>query len=210
MDPDRKKYFEILAVLLTGLLKFLFVDWLHFRAFYIGLTSLCWITYVFKRYRDDQTVLKNWGFQKEHFRRSFLFLLPFAIMACAGILIYGHLQHMNILNWHVIPILFLYPVWGLIQQFMITGLVAKNIKELRSVTFKTYQVALFTSLLFALVHYPSIFLMIFVFCMELAFIFTYFKWGNLWSLGLYHGVIASLLLFFVRERDLWLELWPVF
>lgn len=207
-NSDKYRYFEILAVVLTGLLKFIFMDWLNLKAFYIGLTSILWIIYVYKRYQKDHTILISWGFQKKNFRQSFLFIFPFAVLSITGILIYGFLNHADILNWHMIPIFLLYPVWGLIQQFMIIGLIAGNLKELRNITFKNYQIILFTSLLFSLVHYPSVFLMIFTFFIEVVFIFTYLKWRNLWSLGLYHGVIACLLLFYVLERDMWLELWP--
>jgi membrane protease YdiL (CAAX protease family) len=109
----------------------------------------------------------------------------------------------------VIPIIFLYPVFGLVQQFMMIGLIAGNLKAMRNISFRNYQIILITSLLFSLVHYPSVFLMVFTFIMELAFVLAYFKWRNLWSLGLYHGLIGCLLLFYVLERDLWLELWPV-
>ena len=208
VKSDKDRYFEILAVLLTGLLKFILMDWLNLRAFYIVITCLFWIIYVYKRYKSDHTILKSWGFQKDNFRQSFFFLLPFAIISLIVIVLYGVYNHVNILNWHVIPIFLLYPIWGLFQQFMMIGLVAGNLKKLRHITFKDYQIIVLISLLFSLVHYPSIFLMIFTFFMELVFISTYFKWRNLWSVGLYHGVIATLLLFYVLERDLWLELWP--
>lgn len=210
MNPERNKPFEILAVLSTGLLKFILMDWFNLRFLYIGITCLFWISYVYKRYQSDHMILKSWGFQKDHFRQSFFFLFPFAAFSCTGIILYGLHHHADILNWHVIPVLLLYPVWGVFQQFIMIGLIAGNLKELRNIKFKNYQIILLTSFLFSLVHYPSVFLMIFTFFMELVFISTYLKWRNLWSLGLYHGVIACLLLFYVLERDLWLELWPVY
>ena len=152
------------------------MDLLNFRAFYICITCLFWLIYVYRRYQNDHTILKIWGFQKNNFKQSFFFLLPFAILGYAGIILYGLLNHADILNWHVIPIFLLYPLWGLVQQFMIIGLIAGNLKELRQITVKTYQIILVTSLLFGLVHYPSPFLMIFTFFMELAFIITYLKW----------------------------------
>lgn len=208
MNSEKNRSFELLAILLTGLLKFIFIDWFNLRVFYIGIICLFWIGYIYKRYQSDNTILKNWGFQKNNFRQSFFFLFPFAVLSCTGIILYGLYNHTDILNWHVIPILLLYPVWGLFQQFIMIGLIAGNLKELRNIKFKNYQIILLTSFLFSLVHYPSVFLMIFTFFMELVFISTYLKWRNLWSLGLYHGGIATFLLFYVLERDLWLELWP--
>jgi len=210
VNSEKTRSFELLAVLLTGLLKFIFIDWFNLRVFYIGITCLFWISYVYKRYQSDNTILKSWGFQINNFRSSFFLLLPFFVLCCTGITLYGLYNHTDILNWHVIPILFLYPVWGLFQQFILISLIAGNLKELRNIKFKNYQIILLTSFLFSLVHYPSVFLMIFTFFMEMVFITVYFKWRNIWSPGLYHGLIACLLLFYVLERDLWLELWPVY
>ena len=182
----------------------------NYRGFYISLTCLFWIVYVYRRYRSDPTILRSWGFQKENFRQSFLFLLPFALLSYTGIIVYGVLNHVHILNFNVIPVIMLYPVFGLVQQFMMIALIAGNLKALKTNSFKDYQIILVTSLLFSLVHFPSVFLMIFTFLMELVFIITYLKWRNLWSLGFYHGITGCLLLFYVLERDLWLELWPLF
>ena len=79
MNTDKYRYFEILAVLLTGLLKFIFMGLFDYRALYISLTCLFWIIYVYKRYQSDHTVLRNWGFQKENLLKllvnmEFLFL----------------------------------------------------------------------------------------------------------------------------------------
>jgi hypothetical protein len=210
VNSDKYRYFEILAVLLTGVLKFLLMGIFDYRAFYIGLTCLFWLIYVFRRYQGDHTILRTWGFQRDNFKQSVLFLLPFAILSYSGIMVYGILNHVKILNFNVIPILFLYPVFGLVQQFMMLGLIAGNLASMRNPALKKYQIILITSVLFSLVHFPSVFLMIFTFFMELIFIITYLKWRNLWSLGLYHGITGCLLLFYVMERDLWLELWPIF
>jgi len=210
VKTDRYRYFEILAVLLTGGLKFILMDLLDYRVFYICFISLFWIAYVYKRYRNDPTILKTWGFQKDHFRQSMGFILPFAIIASAGILLYGFLKRTDTHFGHLVPVFALYPVWGLVQQFMLIGILAGNLKSLSKVSFRNYQIILITSILFSLVHFPSAFLMIFTFFMELLFIISYLKWRNLWSLGLYHGILGCLILFYVMGRDPWLELWPVF
>ena len=186
------------------------MDWLNMRAVYIVFICLFWLTYVYIRYKGDHSVLKHWGIQKQHFKQSFLFLLPFAILFITGIGIYGYLSRTYILNWHLIPIFLLYPVWGLIQQFMMTGLISGNLKTIRNPGFKNIQIILLTSLLFSLVHYPSEFLMIVTFFMQCIFIAAFLRWKNLWPLGLYHGWIATLLLFFVMGRDLWTELYAGF
>jgi hypothetical protein len=210
LKPDREKWFEVFAVLITGLLKFVMMDWLDMRAVYIVTICLFWLIFVYIRYKGDHSVLQHWGIRKQNFRQSFLFLLPFTVICTTGIGIYGYLSGAYLLNWHFIPIFLLYPLWGLIQQFMMTGLISGNLKAIRNPGFKNYQIILVTSLLFSLVHYPSEFLMIFTFFMQCIFTATFLRWKNLWPLGLYHGWMATFLLFYVLGRDLWVELFAGF
>jgi hypothetical protein len=123
-----------------------------------------------------------------------------------SIAIYGFLTRTYFLNWHIFPIFLLYPLWGLIQQFMIVGLITKNLKALNNPVFNDFQAILLTSLIFSLVHYPRPFLMLFTFIMQWIFTMSFLRWKNLWTLGLFHGWIATFLLFYVLGRDLWDEL----
>ena len=207
-NKDRR--LEIMAVVITGLLKFVLMDWLQFRMFYIVAACLFWLVFIYRKYRRDPLVLKSWGFQRANLKQSLLVLLPFALVGIGGIVVYGLVRNVSFLNWHVIPIFVLYPVWGIIQQFMIVGLVAGNLKTLTDIRMSDSQIVLFTALLFSLVHYPIFPLMVYAFVMEYIFIRIYFKWGNLWSIGLYHGWVSSLFLFFVSGRDLWNEMLMVF
>ncbi len=208
-NSDRRKWLEILAVIISGALKYVLVDWLGLRVFYITAACLLWVYYILKRRKENKDMLRIWGFRKENFNRVFLFLLPFSLTAIGGILWYGISFHSNFLNWHVIPVLILYPLWGCIQQFLMTALIAGNLKSIKLLNLNSHQAILVTSLLFGLVHYPYLPLMIFAFFMEVLFTFAYFKWRNLWPLGLYHGWLGSLFLFFAMGRDLWVELWKI-
>jgi hypothetical protein len=207
---NKERKIEILAVVITGLLKFVLMDWLGFRFFYIIAACFFWIIYIYKNTRHNPQVFKSWGLQREYFKPSFLFLLPVAIVCITGIIIYGEIINAQFMNWHIIPILLFYPVWGVIQQFMMASLVATNLKAMNQIKVTDCQVILFTSFIFALVHYPSVPLMGYAFIMELVFIKVYLKWPNLWTLGLFHGWVSGLFIFFVLGRDLWLELWMIF
>jgi len=210
MSTDKSRWIEILAVVITGLLKFIIMDRFQMRAFYISGACIFWLIYIVLRYKSDNSILKYWGFKKEYFRKSFLLLMPFAVVGIIVIITYGIFIERYILNWHIIPILFLYPVWGLIQQFMVAGLVAGNLKSITSLHLRDYQVVLLTSFVFALVHSPDLFLIIFAFFMQVIFTVVYLIWRNLWSLGLVHGWIATFLLYYILERDLWTELFAWF
>jgi len=210
LKQDTKKWFELLAVTITGLLKIVIMDWLQMRAFYIVGACLFWFIYVFVNYKKNCNLLKDWGFQKKNFRQSFLFLLPVLIVSITLIVIYGLINNTVVLSWNIIIIFLLYPVFGLFQQFMMVGLIAGNLISIEKIRFKKYQVIILTAIIFSLIHYTSIFLMIFTFFLELIFTIVYLKWRNLWTLGLYHGWIATFLLFYVLERDLWMELFKWF
>jgi hypothetical protein len=199
-------WFEILAVIITGLLKFVFMDWLNMKASYIVFICLFWSVYIFIKFKSNPSMLIDWGIQKQNFKLTFLFILPFAIISMIGIAIYGFVTQSYVLNWHILPIFLLYPLWGLIQQFIVVGLITKNLKSLSNPVLSNFQVILLTSLIFSLAHYPSPFLMFFTFIMQWIFTTAFLRWRNIWPLGLFHGWIATFLLFYALGRDLWDEL----
>ena len=207
---DKRKWFEILAVVLTGALKFILMDWLELRAFYISSACLFWIFYIIKRFRIERHILYQWGFRKNGFRKTLMSCLVFAVPALAGIIGYGILYTPEFFQWNLIPILVLYPLWGVIQQFMMIGLIAGNLRTISILALNEKQVALLVSVLFALAHYSDWPLMGFTFLMEIFFIRSYFKYKNLWALGILHGWLGGLFLYFLMQRDLWHELWVIF
>lgn len=208
--PPKELRTEILLVALTGLLKFLFMDWLNFRFFYITAASLFWAIHVYRKHKKYPGILKFWGFTASNLKTAFLLLLPFGTIASLAIVLYGLYNQASFFNWRVLPVLLLYPIWGMIQQFMIAGLIGGSMRALKDVQAKDFQIILITSLIFALVHYPSLPLMAYVFIMELIFLKIYFIRPNLWVLGFYHGIVSTLFIYFVLGRDLWKELWQLF
>lgn len=210
MIRDREKWWVILAVTITGLMKFILADWLELRVLFITASCIFWITFIIVEYRKDPQILIQWGFQKLHLKRSLLFLLPFALICVTGIVLYRIISNPSFFNWHFLPIFVLYPVWGIIQQFIVSGLVASSLRTLFKGKITDIQIISIVSFLFALIHYPGIPLMIYVFVMQFIFTYVYFKYNNLWAPGLYHGWISSFFIFFALGRDLWNELLFIF
>lgn len=186
------------------------MDWLALRVFYITIVILFWAVYILKRYKAEPDVLKKWGFREEGFRATFLFVLPFAVVIVSAITWYGTRAHPRLFNPNLIPVFLLYPAWGIIQQFMMIALIANNLKQITTLNLSTNQIILLISILFSIAHFPDLTLMGFTFFMELLFLVAFFRYRNLWPLGLFHGWIGSLLLFLVMGRDLWKELWVIF
>lgn len=206
-DPDKRKWFEIYAVIITGTLKYILMDWLELRVFYIVSACLFWVIYILRRFRTDKQILYNWGFKRSGFKRTFLFALPLALLIIPGILI---TDSSSSLTWSLIPVLALYPFWGMIQQFVMISIIAGNLGSISTLKLGQNQVIILVSFLFALAHYPSWPLMVFTFVMEVVFIIAWFRWNNLWALGLLHGWLGALFLYLVQNRNLWNELWSIF
>lgn len=207
---DRGRWFEIYAVVITGIAKYILVDWLEFRLFYISGAIMFWVWYILSRYHTNRQILINWGFRRNGFLETFKFCIPFVIFALIIIGFYELGVGDGFLEWSLLPILGLYPIWGLIQQFLMIGIIAGNLKEIQSLKFKEKHLVLIVSLLFSLAHFPDYRLMGFTFMMELFFISAYFRWKNLWALGVLHGWLGGMFLYLVLHRNLWQELWVVF
>lgn len=210
MRSEKRQWIEILLVILTGLLKYIMIDWLEMRAFYITGISIFWSVYLLQRYAKDHAVLIKWGFRKEYFSRSFVVLMPFMIISIICAVLFGIINNRALLNWRVLPVLFLYPAWGLIQQFMMIDLIAGNLLSMHAFRIKKYQAILITAFIFSMVHQPYILLMIVTFFMEILFLIVFDRYRNLWALGIAHGWIATFILYYALNRDLWTELFAWF
>ena len=197
---------EIIAIGLTAVLKFLLMDWLQLRGVYVAGISLFWIGYVIYRVKTTPHILHIWGFKTSGFRQSFFVLLPITLLSMVICIFYAAILNTLSFSWHVIPVFFLYPIWGVIQQFVMLGIILQTLDTLFNTTIHRYVLVALVAALFSLIHSPSPFLMISTFCLEILLVTVYSKWKNLWAIGIAHGWIGTFLLFYVLERDLWLEL----
>lgn len=179
------------------------MDWLNFRILYITSISFFWIGYIFLYHRSGNRIAESPLFG---FIQSIIALLPIIIITGFASFIYTDFNG-DVINFrHFIFVLILYPLWGIIQQYIMLEVVFKLVERLYGGKASYYTLMFSVSALFSIIHYPSTFLMIFTFCLEVLFIHIYFRWHNLTAIGIAHGWIATFVLFFVMERDLWMEL----
>ncbi|MFZ6011611.1 MAG: type II CAAX prenyl endopeptidase Rce1 family protein [Bacteroidota bacterium] len=202
---DGRRFFEIAAVLLTGLSKYIFVDLLPYKFWYILAACLLWIGYAASRFIIQPDVLEYWGFSRKTFRTTFLRLLPFAVACVITFLVVGLVRKTAIVNWHILPILLFYPLWGVIQQFMIMALIAGNLRDLDRIRLPKILIIVISACVFSIVHYPSLYLIAGTFILALLYAVVYLKSRNLWALGIYHGWLGCFYYFFILHRDPWLE-----
>ncbi len=194
---------EPAAVVATGLLHLFFEEALHAKGPFILLAGLCWGTYLVLAVRKDRRLPLEWGFGRSGFRPTarwagWILAGGAAFLALAGIA--G-----GTLSWnpHILPVLLLYPAWGLLQQFLLQALLARNLDRLAGSRFTAVALA---SLLFAGVHLPDLFLAGATLVLALLFVPIYLRYRNLYPLGVVHGILGALAYFWVLGRDPWLEL----
>jgi uncharacterized protein len=188
----------------------MFMDWLDWRAFYITGIFLFWLGYIYYRVKSNRDTLKHWGFKKEYFKQTLLYLAPLVFIASVVSVLYSLFNKSLSFSWYFILVLILYPLWGIIQQFMMLGIISHNLVTITGGKMNRYLIIFLVSTLFSLIHYPSFFLMIFTFFLEVVFITVYLKWRNLWAIGIAHGWIATFILYYVLDRNLWSELFSMF
>jgi membrane protease YdiL (CAAX protease family) len=198
---DNIRILEICAVVLTGIGKFVFMDYLNWRLPFVVVSILAWSAYVIYRYKKDKYVLKDWGFRWDNFKSVLKLMLPFAIISIVLFFIVGYMQSTINMTWHIIPLLITYPIWGSIQQFLTIGLLAGNLNEFKSVKLNKALIIFMTSVFFSIVHYPSVWLMIGTFILALFYGYVYLKAKNIYVLGLFHGWLGALFYYTVVNQD---------
>ncbi len=190
---------EAAAVVATGAGHLVLTTWLHKQAVFIIAAALFWIGFVLVRVRRDRNAFRSWGFAWRGFGSSARMLAPFAAVALVGTLAYGLLARTLVFSWRFFLLMAVYPLWGLVQQFLVVGLLAAGVR--RGTRLPEWVVILATVLVFAAIHLPSVPLAIVAGLMVGATSFVYFRAGNLPAVGIFHGAVATFAYFFVLGED---------
>ena len=110
------------------------------------------------------------------------------------------------LDGDVVPLFLLYPIWGVVQQLLVQGMVAANLSDAPGGLGSPYAVTPIAAVLFGAVHVPNWKLTAATFAMGLAFTPLYLRHRNLWPLGLYHGWLGALFYVWVLDRNPWRDI----
>jgi hypothetical protein len=172
---------------------------------FIAGTCVFWVLFVIVRVSRDKRILRTWGFRADNLWEAAL--IPAAVFALgvAGCGAYGFWYGTLHFPGHALVLLLLYPVWGVIQQFLVLGVVVGNLERLRILRARKPLLILIGAILFGLVHAYDPRLVPVTFLLELLIIPLYFKDRNLWPLGVLHGWLGVFVYLWVLNRDLWIE-----
>jgi membrane protease YdiL (CAAX protease family) len=167
-----KYYFIIPAIILCGL-------------------SLCW------DYRADKRVLKTYGIRtdnlKEATRWSAAVFGPMAIVILA---IFPFTDNPKPPSYFYFTI-FLYPVWGLAQQFMFQSFFHTRLLKLGLAPWSIFICAL----VFTFVHWNSEKLLIFALIGGLFFSYSFYRYPNILPLGIAHGILGAMVYYLLLGKD---------
>lgn len=129
------------------------MDVLGFRLLYISSACIFWVSYVLLRKKQEPKILDYWGMNTKNFKQTFFELLPFALVLSVLFIVVGNVLQTTVLNSRIIPILLIYPLWGIVQQFIMIGVLAQNLKDSEKIKTKNFWVVLLTATIFAIVHF---------------------------------------------------------
>lgn len=184
----RRRHLEILAVLATAAGHLACHVLPIPRLLFISVVVLGWVLYAVTR----------GDFENRDFAAAWRPLAWFGGISILVMAAIGLVMGTFTLHWHLFAALALYPLWGVIQQYLIQTLIAGNLAE------KGWSVPVITGVtaaLFGLIHLPFAVLMVATFLLGLVFTPHYLRYRNLWVLGLWHGWLGSFLYFWVLGQD---------
>ncbi len=196
---------EIIAVFLTAIGKFVFMDYLEWRFPFVVGASFGWLIYIAYRWKVTPEIFNHWGFRKDNFNDVLKMVLPFGLVGVITMIIIGAIQGTINITWHIIPILITYPIWGTIQQFLLIALLAGNLSELRTLKLGKPAIVFISALMFAGVHYPFWWLIVATFMLAIFYGYIYLSKRNIYVLGLFHGWLGGLFYYTVMDSDPFLD-----
>ena len=193
--------FELAAVIVLASGKFVFGDVLEQDVWFAVAGGAACLAYIFARTHARAGLIEVWGFSSKNLHSSMSVTLPVTAACVAATVWYGTAAGTAVFHWHMAAVLLLYPLWGIVQQFLLVVLVAGNVDRLTGGRLPRLFIVLPTAVLFALVHIPVPELMGATFLMGCFTTAMFLRYRSLWALGLFHGIFATALYYFVLGED---------
>ena len=148
-QPDR---LALVGAAVTGVLSLIPVPVWPWGAVFIAGACLFWAAFIIVRARQDRGVFRRWGFRADNLLEASV--LPAAVLvAGAGCLAaLGCLRGTFRFPAHALLLFLVYPVWGVIQQFLMLGVVASNLERIDVLGRRKMLLVLIVALIFGLLH----------------------------------------------------------
>lgn len=203
-DFSSRGGFEIGAVMLTGVAH-LGLASIDAGPLLIPIAAFGWGGYAWHRNRVEDDFPARLGLRADGLGPAFRDASLVALAATGAMAGIGASQGTLELHRDMLPLMALYPAWGLLQQTLVQGFVAGNLSRGNARMASPYAVVPISAAMFAAAHVPNWELTAATAALGLAFTPIYLEHENVWPLGLYHGVLGALFYFWVLDRNPWQE-----
>jgi len=207
--PVRRAIIELILVILTGIghvalevgtsgLKGAADSLNRPQHIYNLIAAVLWGGYLAWRLFTTAGLAREWGFRRDSFGRALGVCALVGAVASLPLLVYGARYGRVPLPTTFWLVFALYPLWGLAQQFALQCLLTRN---LRQVVPRLFFRILAAATIFSTAHFPNYELMVLTLAAGLAFTWIYETYGNLWAVGIMHGVLGALAYYTVMGQD---------
>jgi hypothetical protein len=171
--------------------------------FFICGATLFWVAYALVRARQDPAIVGRWGFRSTNLLpASMATALVFGVSA-AALAAYAWWCQALRFPGHTWLLLLLYPLWGVIQQFLTLAIVVGNLQRVPGLDRRRPLVWLIGVLVFGVIHAYDPRLAVATALLEMAVIPLYWRFGNLWPLGILHGWMGAFFYLWGLNIDMW-------
>ena len=205
MRPDHETapdWLALLAAAATAAIHFAVGTGRPLSYVFIAAACLFWALFIAVRARQNKNALPAWGFRAGNLAQAAALPAVVFALAATGFAVYA--WRCGTFRWpsHWLLLFLIYPVWGVIQQFLMLGVVVSNLERIQRLRRYKALIVLSAAALFGLLHVYDARLVVATFLLELVIIPLYMWQRNLWPLGALHGWLGALFYLWVLDRDL--------
>ena len=140
--------------------------------------------------------LRYFGIRKDNLKEATKWNIIVLGPVLFGLSIYAIINGINH-PLHFFYAVLLYPIWGIIQQFIFQGIFLNACKKV-GLGYFSIVLAAFA---YAIVHYPSIFMMKITALGGILFSALFYFRPNIVPIGIFHGVFGAFLYYVLRNKD---------
>lgn len=197
-----RAWLEMGAVALTGVGHLVFSEY-DASGVFIPLAAGGWGGYVGVRAATEPGFLGDLGLTGDDLGPAFRDASLLAAGALVAMAVVGAAQGTLALDADFLPMLVLYPAWGVVQQTLVQGFVTRH---LDAAGLSPWAVTPISAVAFGSVHVPNWKLTAATTALGAAYAPLYLRHRKLWPLGLYHGALGAFYYRWVLDRNPWREL----
>jgi hypothetical protein len=194
-------WFALVGVVVSIILHLILDAEKPYLPFIVGC-CLFWVSYIAINLVREPKIARVWGFRFDNLKEACRWPIWLLIGATLAMAILGMIRGTLQFPWHLPLLLLLYPLWGIIQQFLALAIVVGTLERINGLASRRWLIVLLTATLFSLVHLNDWRVMLATFALEMAFVPIYWSQRNLLPIAVVHGWLGAFYYLWVLNIDL--------